>query len=396
MGTTYMVKVAGAEQLGDDEIRVGVDAELRRVNDQMSTYLKQSEISQFNESGSTDWFSVSPEFAQVVSAAQDIARRTEGAFDITVAPLVNAWSFGPGERTGSVPDPQMLKQLRERVGYQHLEVRSDPPAIRKSIPELQIDLSSIAKGHGVDRVVELLRSKGADSVFVEIGGEVRTIGDKPGGPWRVGIQLPDAAQDTVMIAHPMVPGTEAGNAMATSGDYRNYFVADGKRYSHTIDPRTGAPIEHSLASVTVIAPTCMLADAWATAINVLGRDTGLATAKEQGLDVLLVLRGGETGYELEGTGTLAEYAVQDRSADAGGTSWAAIIPITILTFAVFSILLFAMAIGVLFGRKSISGSCGGLANQKNPDGSTSCALCSNPSDACQELREKMAQEQRSS
>jgi thiamine biosynthesis lipoprotein len=403
MGTTYMVKVAGHSDVDDETIRLSVDAELRTVNDQMSTYLKSSEITKFNESKSTDWFEVSKEFAAVVEFAQQVAAKTDGAFDVTVGPLVDLWSFGASERSRTIPTDEQIDRAITQVGYESLSVRLDPPALKKSIPSLRIDLSSIAKGHGVDRVVERLASLGVDDVFVEIGGEVRTAGDKPGGPWRVGIQLPDAERDTVMIAHPMIISDESGNAMATSGDYRNFFTVDGKRYSHTIDPRTGRPVEHSLASATVIAPTCMEADAWATAFCVLGAEKGFELAEEESLHTLLVARnqttadddGDSPAYEFFGTGVLAEDAKQASKAREEGKSFlATVIPMAILSFGVFSILLFAMAVGVLFGKRSISGSCGGLANQKNPDGSTNCSLCSNPSDACKELRDKMSSGER--
>jgi thiamine biosynthesis lipoprotein len=391
MGTTYMVKIAGADGIDDQTLRFAIDGELRRVNDQMSTYLKSSEITQFNQSESTDWFPVSSEFAKVVGVAQQISKTTGGAFDITVSPLVNAWSFGTTKRTQTVPDASEIQSILESVGYQKLTVRPDPPALRKSIPELQIDLSSIAKGHGVDRVIERLATLGADHAFVEIGGEVRTAGDKPGGAWKVGIQLPDAASDTVMIAHSMLVNEPAGNAMATSGDYRNHFSVDGKRYSHTIDPRTGSPVDHDLASVTVVAKTCMEADAWATALNVLGIRDGEIIASDNDLHTLLVARSGDEGFRMVGNGVLAKYA-QKRPEPADAKNWmSAILPVAILTFGAFSILLFAMAIGVVFGRKSISGSCGGLANKAHEDGSTSCSLCSSPSDACKELRDKMAE-----
>ncbi len=166
-------------------------------------------------------------------------------------------------------------------------MRIDPPALRKSIPGLKVDLSAIAKGHGVDRVVALLNQAGAANVFVEIGGEVRTSGDKGGQWWKVGIQLPDGALNESMIAYSMIPGEGAKHSMATSGDYRNFFEVDAVQYSHTIDPRTAKPIEHGTASVSVIAETCMEADAWATAINVLGPQDGIAIARREGLSVLL-------------------------------------------------------------------------------------------------------------
>ena len=307
-----------------------------------------------------------------------------------MGPLVNAWSFGPEPRTQSVPSAAALAELHQSVGFDKLEVRRDPPAIRKSVPGLQVDLSALAKGHGVDRVVELLDSLGASNVFVEIGGEVRTSGDKNGEWWRVGIQLPDAVRDSVMIAHPMSTDSGKDEAMATSGDYRNYFVVDGQRYSHTLDPRTGKPVDHDLASVSVIAPSCMAADAWATAINVVGKERGLELAESHNLAVLVVSRDGQR-LTLGGTGVLAEYAQPtERTAESvrlqgSGNAWA----VMLLTFAAFGVLLFAMAIGVIFGRRAISGSCGGLSNSRNEDGSISCGLCSNPDDACKELRERM-------
>ena len=382
----------------DDELRIKIDLELRSVNDQMSTYIDASEISRFNQSASTEWFAVSPDTAAVVEYALEVSRRTGGGFDVTVGPLVNAWSFGTGERSKTVPDDAEIERLRGLIGYQKLEVRAEPPAIRKSAPGLQVDLSSIAKGHGVDRIVELLAGLGASDVFVEVGGEVRTNGVKPdGSPWRVGIQMPDARSEVIMIAHEMTAGSPAGTSMATSGDYRNFFVVDGKRYSHTIDPRSGRPVEHAMASVTVVAKTCMQADAWATALNVLGPDVAKATAEENGLHTLSVSRKddleGNASYQRIGTGSLRQYALAEaEKADSeAATPMASLIPVTLLSFGVFGVLISAMAIGVIFGRKSISGSCGGIANVTGENGESSCALCSNPSDACRELKAKMEQ-----
>ena len=296
MGTTYMVKLANPPDGLPDDWKIEVDAELRRVNDQMSTYLKSSELSQFNCSTSTDWFPVSAETATVVAYALEVSKQSEGAFDVTVSPLVDAWSFGAGERTMQVPEDDRIEELLQRVGYQHLEVRAEPPALRKAIPALTVDLSAIAKGHGVDRVLQRLQALGCDNVFVEIGGEVRVLGDRGDRQWGVGIQQPDADANEVLLAFPLTD-----MAVATSGDYRNFFEVDGQRFSHTIDPRTGQPVEHALASVSVGAGNCMMADAWATAINVLGKEKGLAVAQRLGLDVLLIHREGER-YETVATG----------------------------------------------------------------------------------------------
>lgn len=402
MGTTYSVKFFStedrAESIDRETLTFDIDAELRNVNDQMSTYLKSSEISRFNASDSTDWFDVSPEFAAVVAASQAIAAETDGAFDITVGPLVNVWNFGPEPRTGKAPAAETVASLLDQVGYQKLSVRTDPPAIKKSVPDLQIDLSAIAKGHGVDRVVELLNEKGHADVFVEIGGEVRVSGSKAGQWWKVGIQMPDAATQQITVAHSLNTG-DNDVAMATSGDYRNFFEDGGRRYSHTIDPRFGMPVEHTLASVSIIADNCMMADAWATAINVLGPEAGLAMANQQGISALLITRTGGAGdtasYVKTATGLLQKYASDAEVpvvANAAGkpANWA-VLGITVVAFAS---VLFAMAVGVMFGRKSISGSCGGIANKTNEDGSVACGLCSNPADACKDLRSRMQAEQK--
>jgi thiamine biosynthesis lipoprotein len=306
MGTRYVVKIHAPPSTLPEDWRLRVDQELREVNDQMSTYLKSSEISRFNSSTSTDWFEVSPETAMVVAKALEVHRQSEGALDVTVMPLVNAWSFGPGKRTQSPPSEETLAEILRRVGSQHLSARQDPPAIRKAIPDLSIDLSAIAKGHGVDRVVELLHGLGAKDLFVEIGGEVRAKGDKGGEPWMVGLQQPDAKGDAVAKAIPL-----RDIAIATSGDYRNYFEHEGQRYSHTINPTDGRPVRHAAASVSILAGDCMTADAWATAINVLGPEEGVRVAKGVGLDVLLMVRRDDGTYGAVGTGALAAAAEQE-------------------------------------------------------------------------------------
>ncbi|WP_162006540.1 FAD:protein FMN transferase [Roseimaritima sediminicola] len=296
MGTTYSVKIASPPPTLPEAWQLQVDAELRRVNDQMSTYLKSSELSRFNRSQSTDWFEVSPETAEVVQYALEVSRLTEGAFDVTVAPLINAWSFGPEQRTNQPPSEATLQRLLDQVGYQSLEARLEPPALRKGKPELTVDLSAIAKGHGVDRVVDLLAGFGCEHLFVEIGGEVRVAGGRGDRDWGIGVQQPDGQSNQIMTALPLADG-----AVATSGDYRNFFEADGQRFSHTIDPRSGRPVQDPLASVSVMANNCMKADAWATAINVLGHREGLRVAREQQLDVMLIVREGD-GYVSVKTG----------------------------------------------------------------------------------------------
>lgn len=401
MGTTYMVKVHSPPEQPDwaSETETAIDRELRSVNDQMSTYLKSSELSQFNASESTDWFEVSADTARVVAAALELSEKTDGAFDVTVGPLVDRWSFGAGERKNDVPSETELDKLQKSVGYQHLEARLDPPALKKDIAGLRVDLSSIAKGHGVDRIVDLLAGREAENVFVEIGGEVRVTGDKSGESWKVGIQRPDAGGQELMVAHKIRDA-----AMATSGDYRNFFEVDEQRYSHTIDPRTGRPVTNGLASVSVITDSCMLADGWATALNVVGREEAMRLARENELSVLIVQRLSDRLVS-SGTGELAEYADVDVPADVSVVDDAAkksekaeaktfaqrMAPVLLMTGITFGAVLLAMAVGVIFGRQAISGSCGGLNAKVDEDGVSRCTMCSTPSEACQELRDKMAE-----
>ena len=404
MGTRFTIKIFNPPNFEKD-VRLEVDALLRRVNDLMSTYLKNSEISRFNRSESTDWFTVSKETVEVVSFAQRVSELTGGAFDITVGPLVNLWSFGPAERTQSLPDDKVISSILSEIGYQKLSVRKEPPALKKSLATLEIDLSSIAKGYAVDEVVKLLNTMGAENVFVEIGGEVGTSGNKEGQPWQVGIQVPDVRNEAVLLAQPLNTKAAFDQAMATSGDYRNFFEVEGVRYSHTIDPRTGKPIDHGLASVSVLGPSCMEADAWATALSVLGEGKGNQLAEEQGLSTLSVQRQQDT-YLYVGTGLLADHAKELAKANASKEQnpeselqsqavkdQQSSVPVIILTAVAFGAIVAGMAVGVMFGRRAISGSCGGLANRQDADGNTTCALCSNPSDACKELRDRMGQDQ---
>jgi len=389
MGSTYMVKVYDPPKGFPEDWQLRVDAELRLITDQMSTYTDNSEISRFNASTSLEWFDVSRDLALVVSRAQEISKISGGAFDITVSPLVKAWSFGPSKKRNVPPSDDEIASLRPLVGYDNIEARLEPPGLRKKIPGVTIELNAIAPGHGADRLVDLLAGLGAENLFVEVGGEVRVTGDKGGQPWTVGIQQPDVEGQVVAVAYPL-----KDQSVATSGDYRSFFEYEGKRYSHTIDPRTARPITHNLASVTVLADDCMSADAIATTLCVLGEVDGLKFANDQGIDALIMVR------DLDGK--ITKLASGDfKSAIAEPTETVALpapesqdflarfLPIAAICFVAFLGVIGAMAVGVMFGRRSISGSCGGLANKREPDGSISCALCSNPDNACKDLRDRM-------
>jgi thiamine biosynthesis lipoprotein len=305
MGTTYHVKLTALPPTVElPQLQQDVDALLAEINLQMSTYLPESEVSRFNRAPADEWFAVSAATAEVVAAALEVSRETDGALDITVEPLVELWHFGPtgaSDTTGLTefqpPDEEAIDAARERVGWQKLSVRLDPPALRKSVEGLEIDLSSVAKGYGVDRVAELIADRGIGGYMVEIGGEVRAAGLRPDGrPWQIGIERPDVDRRAAQWVVPL-----ADAALATSGDYRNYFDYEGHRYAHIIDPSTGRPVEHPLASVSVLADTCMKADAWATALVVLGPERGYDSAEKHGLAVLFVSRI-DTGFATRATG----------------------------------------------------------------------------------------------
>lgn len=295
MGTVYTVRITALPAaLNQADLQALVEQELQRVNAAMSTYDPQSEISRFNQHQGDDWFPVSLDLAQLVQRARDIGMETGGAFDITVGPLVEAWGFGASGPRNSPPSAAELAAARAMVGMDRLSQRIDPPALRKALPTLQIDLSAIAKGYGVDRVAATLDAAGIDNYLVEIGGELRTRGRRhDGAMWRVGIEQPAPDGRRVQLALPM----HRDGAVATSGDYRNFFEADGRRYAHIIDPRTGAPVDHELASVSVIADNCAMADGWATALSVLGPGEGYRLAENAGLAALFIERRGEAFEE---------------------------------------------------------------------------------------------------
>lgn len=286
MGTTYTVKaVAAPPDVTAAHLRETIDNVLATVDRQMSGYRPDSELSRFNASRSTDWFAVSPEMSTVVAAAQGIAERSGGALDITVAPLVALWGFGPAGEQASLPDEARLQDVRRRIGHSKLSTRAEPPAVRKDIAELSIDLNAVAPGYAVDLMIERLEALGIRNCMVDIGGEVRVLGQGPTGPWRIAVEKPaDGEPEPYLIL-------ELDRvAVATSGEYRHSRMREGRRLSHSIDPRTARPVDHDLASVVVIADTALEADGWATAFNVLGSEQGYALASRLGLSALFIHR----------------------------------------------------------------------------------------------------------
>lgn len=286
MGTSYNVKYRPTQNTPSlKTMQIDVDALLAEINHTMSTYDPESELSRFNRLRSTDWVSASASLRAVLKTALEIGAQSEGAFDITVGPLVNLWGFGPEVHPDRIPGESDITAARARSGLDKVTLSETQPAIRKHRPDVFLDLSGIAKGYGVDQVAELMTAHGIEHYLVEIGGEIRVRGFKEHDtPWRVAIEKPLSGERSV---HTILALSDI--ALATSGNYRNFFEIAGRRYSHTIDPTTGWPVDNHLVSVTVLADTSMRADAWATAFQVLGPERGMAIAERLSLPVLFVI-----------------------------------------------------------------------------------------------------------
>jgi thiamine biosynthesis lipoprotein len=298
MGTTYHVKVITGYFQGISGLKEKIDARLDEINRSMSTYQKDSEISRFNRFRETGRkFKISNDFFQVMTAGRTIYRLSDGAWDATVNPLLDLWGFGQAAPKNKVPPQNEIDALLPDIGFSNIEILA-PDFLLKKRATVTIDLSSIAKGYGVDQVADLLRNNGFKNYLVEIGGEIIAAGNRKDGlPWRVGINRPqpDAAFDEVYKVVEL-----RNQAFATSGDYRNFFEAGGVRYSHVIDPRTGYPVSNHVVSVSIITETCTMADGLATAVMVLGADKGLDLINRlAGVDGLIIVQ--------KKDGTLVDY-----------------------------------------------------------------------------------------
>jgi thiamine biosynthesis lipoprotein len=291
MGTTWSVQLVLPSAQSAEQVRRGIQAELDRVDAQMSTYRPQSDLSRFNRAPAGSWQALPPEFFEVLQHALQLAKDSDGAYDPTVGPLVNLWGFGPDQRPRQPPTAAAIERAKARVGWWKLKL--DPVARRAWQPGgVCVDLSAVAKGYGVDQVGRYLQRIGAATWLVEVGGELKAHGRKPDGtPWRVGIERPDAAAGAVIAADELVRTIELDErAIATSGDYRHVFEDNGRFYSHHIDPRSGWPVPHEVASVSVLADAAMQADPLGTTLSVLGAERGMAYARRHDLAVLMIVR----------------------------------------------------------------------------------------------------------
>lgn len=284
MGTTYEVTVRKLPpKMSAEEFQQRIEQVLADVNQRYSHYDPNSEISQFNQSQSTDWHNIEPESRGLYEYSQTVYKNSGGAFDITLEPLILLWNFSNSPETFRVPTEEQIEQALSLCGTEKLMVRRRG-SLKKSIPELQLNLSAIAKGYGVDQVAELLRVHHLEDFLVNIGGEIYASGTRDGqNGWRLGIEKPIPGLRSIQQVIEL-----QDVAMATSGSYRNFFEVDGVRYSHTIDPRTGRPVKHKLHSVSVLSESCLFADAWATAIMVMGPEEGMEWALENHITASII------------------------------------------------------------------------------------------------------------
>lgn len=291
MGTSYNISWIGQP----DEaaaIQALVDQRLKDINRAMSTYDPTSELSLLNQgklpADDKGWIRLSDDLFEVLAMSHTLYRNSGAAFDVTVGPLVNLWGFGPEVGADQVPDAEALNEALSRVGSDAIALNVEQKTVRLAKP-VYIDLSAIAKGWAVDEIAALLNGQQRPNFMVEIGGEIRTQGQKPDQqPWRIAIERPnDQSRNVGLVIEP------GDRAVATSGDYRNFFESQGKRYSHTINPRTGWPVTHNLASVTVVHESSALADGWATALTVAGPEHGMALAEQHKLAVFMIIRQGD-------------------------------------------------------------------------------------------------------
>jgi thiamine biosynthesis lipoprotein len=302
MGTSYNVTILPtAPEIDATAISEGIAAQLEQVNKVASTYQSDSELMLFNVAEVGAKVALSTELFELFSISSDLYTSTDGALDVTIGPLVELWGFGARERGDDIPSDLAIEQALAKAGFDNLELFEAEQSARRNT-DLAIDLSAVAKGYAVDKVAEYLESQGVVHYLVEVGGELRTRGLSPSArPWRIGIESP-----SLLRAEPIEGVSVSGKALATSGDYRNYFEQEGVRYSHTLDPRTGRPITHRLASVTVIDDTSARADGLATGLNVLGYELAQQTCNRLSLACYFVIYADE-GFEIKYTSEFEQY-----------------------------------------------------------------------------------------
>jgi thiamine biosynthesis lipoprotein len=293
MGSTWTVKLAGALPASEAQLRDGIQARFDAVDLALSTWRADSALSRFNAREDGGWTDLDPELAAVMRYALSLAAASDGAYDVTVGPLVNLWGFGPDPATGRVPDDAAIRAARERVGWRKVEIDATRDRARKA-PGVRVDLSSLGKGRGVDRVAEYLDARGATDYLIDLSGKLRARGrNAQGEHWRVAVERPGPDQPVAggTIGQSVV--TLRDESIATAGDYRRFFESGGRHYSHIIDPASGAPVTHRTVSATALAADCMQADALATVFMVMPPAAALRLADQRRVPALLIVRDGE-------------------------------------------------------------------------------------------------------
>jgi FAD:protein FMN transferase len=305
LGSTWSVKLA-VPPVDPSAVRRGIQARVDEVARNLSRWDPASRISEINAASADEWQAVTPVLFEPLSYSLWLAADTGGAYDPTVAPLVDVWGFGTAGRRYEPPAADAIDAARARVGFSRIELDAASRRVRRP-QNMQLDLSSMTHGFAADRVAEYLNSAGVRSYLVDVGSEIRARGESPeGGGWRVAVERPpaentsnerqnDSGSTSASGSQKVVSLRDSG--VATSGNYRYYFDYNGRRYSHRIDPRTGEPVTHDLASVTVIDPLCLHADALATALTVLGPDEGMQYATDRNIAALFILRAGDQFVE---------------------------------------------------------------------------------------------------
>nr|WP_315484073.1 FAD:protein FMN transferase [uncultured Undibacterium sp.] len=292
MGTTWQVQCYANSSIEADKLQAGIQAELDRVVAQMSPWEADSDISRFNRAAANSWHVLPADFFKVLQHSLFVAEQTQGAYDPCIGHLANLWGFGPKGKITVAPDSNHIKQALQASNWRQLKLNTTDQSVLQT-GDLEIDLCSTAKGFGVDQLARYLQQIGIQSYLVEIGGELRGLGCKPDGqPWWANLEQLEGQTEQVEYVVAL-----HGLAIATSGDYQRYFIHDAKRYSHTIDPRNGYPVQHGVTSVTVLHPECMIADALATAMTVLGPEAGMDYATRLHVAARIVVRENDAFHE---------------------------------------------------------------------------------------------------
>lgn len=314
MGTSYHITFQKPKEVDEEAIKQAVDKRLQEINISMSTYMEDSTISKFNRLKAGEPIQVDPDFIQVLQDSKQVYDQSGGAFDPTVMPLINLWGFGSvmtAERLQNPPSAEQIMAAKSLLGFEDIKVSGN--TLTKDKDNVELDFSAVAKGYGVDVIAEVLQKDyKINNYMVEIGGEVSTSGvNQKAQPWQIAIDAPiidSTVTERLTLAAIRQPSSPNKLRLATSGNYRNSIIFDGRRYSHTIDPTTGQPIAGGAPSVTVAADSVSLADAWATALTAMTYEQALATATEKDLAVLFVVpKDGKIHDELPSVKELARH-----------------------------------------------------------------------------------------